>query len=161
MKDEQEGTPKPQAGSPPPRPPRGPNVRAGLGDDAEPGPEPEVVELRAEDRWEAIDELIDHLVATRKIKTEDREAIAADVKKRESSMSTAVGFGIGLPHASTDLVSDLIVVMGRSAKGIHFDALDGKPVKRVALFLVPQGQFHKHAPALANLAKMLHKGGGW
>jgi mannitol/fructose-specific phosphotransferase system IIA component (Ntr-type) len=124
-------------------------------------PKPDVVDLRAENRWEAIDELIAHLVGIGKIKTEDRDAIAASVKKRESSMTTGIGFGIGLPHASSDLVSDLIVVMGRSEKGIQFDALDGKPVKRVALFLVPQGQSQKCVPALANLAKMLHRQGGW
>jgi mannitol/fructose-specific phosphotransferase system IIA component (Ntr-type) len=35
--------------------------------------------------------------------------------------------------------------------------LDRKPVKLVMLFLVPQGQFQKHLPALANVAKLLHR----
>jgi mannitol/fructose-specific phosphotransferase system IIA component (Ntr-type) len=41
-------------------------------------------------------------VTAGKIKPEHRDAIINVVKKRESSMSTGIGFGIGLPHASTD-----------------------------------------------------------
>jgi mannitol/fructose-specific phosphotransferase system IIA component (Ntr-type) len=121
------------------------------------GPKPIVIDLRAENRWEAIDELINHLVANKKIKAEHKDAITASVKKRESSMTTGIGFGIGLPHASTDLVSEVVGVAGRSRQGIQFDALDGKPVKLVMLFLVPQGQFQKHLHTLANIAKLLHK----
>ena len=64
-----------------------------------------IPDLRATNRWEAIDELINNLVATGKIVPEHHDAIAAVVKKRESSMSTGIGFGIGIPHASTDLIS--------------------------------------------------------
>ena len=72
-------------------------------------------------------------------------------------MSTGVGFGIGIPHASTDLVSDVVAGIGRSKKGIEFGALDGKPVQLVVLFLVPAGQFQKHVNTLANIAKLLHR----
>ena len=61
-----------------------------------------LTDLQAPTRWEAIDELISNLVATGKIKPEHQDAIAAVVKKREASMSTGIGFGIGIPHASTD-----------------------------------------------------------
>src|SRR6516162_5503631 len=116
-----------------------------------------LTDLRAANRWEAIDELIDNLVATGKIKAEHKEPIAAVVKKRESSMSTGIGFGIGIPHASTDLIHEVVGALGRSAKGVNFDALDNQPVKLVMLFLVPQGQFQKHLHTLANIAKLLHK----
>ena len=116
-----------------------------------------LTDLRAATRWEAIDELIDDLVAAGKIKTEHRDAIAAVVKKRESSMSTGIGFGIGIPHASTDLISEVVGVLGRSKRGVNFDALDNQPVTLVVLFLVQQGQFQKHLHTLANIAKLLHK----
>ena len=104
----------------------------------------------------AIDELLDLLVHCGKIKPEHRAAIAAVVRKRENSMSTGIGFGIGIPHASTDLIPEVIGAFGRSPKGINFDALDNQPVKLVMLFLVPQGQFQKHLHTLASIAKMLH-----
>jgi mannitol/fructose-specific phosphotransferase system IIA component (Ntr-type) len=112
--------------------------------------------MQAADRWAAIDELVGNLIATGKIKPDDRDAITAVVKKRESSMSTGIGFGIGIPHASTDLIPEVVGALGRSAKGISFDALDNQPVNLVMLFLVPQGQFQKHLHTLASIAKLLH-----
>jgi mannitol/fructose-specific phosphotransferase system IIA component (Ntr-type) len=96
-------------------------------------------------------------VATGKINAENHDAIAAVVKKRESSMSTGIGFGIGIPHASTDLIYEVVGSLGRSKKGVNFDALDNQPVNLVMLFLVPQGQFQKHLHTLANIAKLLHR----
>ena len=112
--------------------------------------------MQAADRWAAIDELVGNLIATGKINAENRDAITAVVKKRESSMSTGIGFGIGIPHASTDLIPEVVGALGRSATGINFDALDNQPVNLVMLFLVPQGQFQKHLHTLANIAKLLH-----
>ena len=115
-----------------------------------------IPEMQAANRWEAIDELLTNLISTAKIKPEHREQIAAVVKKRESSMSTGIGFGIGIPHASTDLIYEVVGALGRSRKGVNFDALDNQPVNLVMLFLVPQGQFQKHLHTLASIAKLLH-----
>ena len=116
-----------------------------------------IPELQASDRWEAIDELINNLVQCGTIKAECREQIAAVVKKRETSMSTGIGFGIGIPHASTDVIHEVVGALGRSTKGVNFDALDNQPVNLVMLFLVPQGQFQKHLHTLADIAKLLHR----
>ena len=119
-------------------------------------PENILPDLKASNRWEAIDELIDNLVATGKIKAEDRAAIAIIVKTREFSMSTGIGLGIGIPHGSTDLLEKVVAAVGRSKQGIDFEARDKKSVHLVMLFLVPQGQFQKHLHILANIAKLLH-----
>ena len=116
-----------------------------------------VTDLKASDRWEASEELIDLLGDSGQIKPDHREAIISIVKKRETSMSTGIGFGIGIPHASTDLIDNVTGAFGRSKDGVNFDALDNQPVNLVMLFLVPQGQFQKHLHTLAKIAKMLHK----
>ena len=120
---------------------------------------PDVIkaDLQATNRWEAIDELINTLVASDKIKSDHREATVAVVKKRETSMSTGIGFGIGIPHASSDLIQEVVGAFGRSKQGVNFDALDNQPVNLVMLFLVPLGQFQKHLHTLAKIAKLLHK----
>jgi len=115
-----------------------------------------VPDMTSVNRWDSINELTLNLVNTGKIRAQDLDAINAVVKKRESSMSTGIGFGIGIPHASTDLIQEVVGSMGRSKKGIDFDALDNQPVNLVMLFLVPQGQFQKHLHTLANIAKLLH-----
>jgi mannitol/fructose-specific phosphotransferase system IIA component (Ntr-type) len=114
-----------------------------------------VTDLQAATRWEAIDELIGLLVTSGKIPPEHREQIAAAVKKRETSMSTGIGYGIGIPHASTDLIHEVIGAFGRSKKGVQFESADNQPVRFVMLFLVPYGQFQKHLHTLANIAKLL------
>lgn len=116
-----------------------------------------VTDLKATDRWEAIEELIDLLVANGQVDSVHREAVVSVVKKRETSMSTGIGFGIGIPHASTDLIDNVTGAFGRSRSGVDFDALDNQPVNLVMLFLVPQGQFQKHLHTLAKIAKVLHK----
>src|SRR3954462_7410879 len=108
------------------------------------GPNVNVVDLKAQDRWQAIEELMNHFVDTHKIQPQHRDSIAESIRNRELSMSTGIGFGIGIPHASTTLISELIAVVGRSRNGIQFEALDSKPVHLVFLFLVPAGQFKKH-----------------
>ena len=115
-----------------------------------------IQELESADRWGAIDELTDVLVQGGAIREADRKAILDEVRKRESSMSTGIGFGIGIPHASTDLIDEAIGSIGRAKQGINFDALDNQPVTLVVLFLVPKGQFQKHLHTLANIAKRLH-----
>lgn len=116
-----------------------------------------IPDLQASNRWESIDELVGNLIDCSKIRSEHRDQISAVVKKRETSMSTGIGFGVGIPHASTDLIYEVVGALGRSKKGVDFDALDNQPVTLVMLFLVPQGQFQKHLHTLANIAKLLHK----
>jgi mannitol/fructose-specific phosphotransferase system IIA component (Ntr-type) len=106
-------------------------------------PQQIVPELKATNRWEAIDELIGVLVSSGRISVENRDAVTSVVKKREQSMSTGIGFGIGIPHASTDLITEVVAAFGRSKAGVNFDALDNQPVHLVTL--------------LAGIAKVLRK----
>lgn len=153
-------TPKTQAASAggPPRPPK--KTARGFGGEFPDdyfGANVNVVDLRAQDRWQAIEELMNNLVDTHKIQAQHRDSIAESVRKRESSMTTGIGFGVGIPHASTTLVSEVVAVVGRSRAGIQFEAIDGKPVQLVFLFLVPAGELQKHVHVLANVAKLLHR----
>jgi mannitol/fructose-specific phosphotransferase system IIA component (Ntr-type) len=116
-----------------------------------------IADLKAADRWAAIDELIDQLVVAGRIAPQDRAAVSAVIRRRETSMSTGIGYGIGIPHASTNLIKSVVGAFGRSKSGVAFDALDGQPVKLVVLFLVPQGEFQKHLHTLADIAKLLHR----
>ena len=115
-----------------------------------------VPEMKATERWPAIVELIDLLVGLGKIKTADRESILASLKQREETMSTGIGFGIAIPHCSSDRLEEVIAAFGRSTGGIEFDALDNAPVKFVVLFIVPKNQFQTHLRTLASIAKFLN-----
>lgn len=115
-----------------------------------------IPEMKATERWAAIVELIDLLVSLGKMKADCRDSILASLKQREETMSTGIGFGIAIPHCSSDRIDDVVAAFGRSSAGIDFDALDNAPVKFVVLFVVPKNQFQTHLRTLASIAKFLN-----
>lgn len=112
--------------------------------------------MKATGRWEAIAELVEALVSTGKIREEERETVWESIKQREQTMSTGIGFGIAIPHASSEKVDEVVAAFGRSTTGIEFDSLDGQPVFFVVLFVVPKDQFQTHLRTLAAIAKFLN-----
>lgn len=116
-----------------------------------------VPELAATDRWEAIDELVKRLISTGSLEASDHDAILASLNRREQSMSTGIGSGIGIPHASTPLISQVAAAFGRSRQGLEFAAVDDQPVTLVVLFLAPQGRVLPYLPTLAGIARLLHR----
>lgn len=115
-----------------------------------------VPEMKSQARWDAIGELVDALVAAGKIREEEREQIWESIKQREQTMSTGIGFGIAIPHASSDKVGEVVAAFGRSRTGIEFESLDGEPVFFIVLFVVPKDQFQTHLRTLAAIAKFLN-----
>lgn len=113
-------------------------------------------EMKATERWSAIVELVDLLVAQDQIKAEDRDVVLAALRQREETMSTGIGFGIAIPHASSDRVEKVVAAFGRSTRGIEFESLDNAPVKFIVLFVVPKDQFQTHLRTLAAIAKFLN-----
>jgi len=115
-----------------------------------------IPEMKATERWSAIVELVEMLVRLGKIKAADQETVLAALRAREETMSTGIGFGIAIPHASSDRVGEVVAAFGRSSTGIEFDSLDGLPVKFIVLFIVPKDQFQTHLRTLAAIAKFLN-----
>ncbi|HEX8311029.1 MAG TPA: PTS sugar transporter subunit IIA [Chthoniobacteraceae bacterium] len=113
-------------------------------------------EMQATERWSAIVELVDLLVARGKVKEVDRDVVLAALRQREETMSTGIGFGIAIPHASSDRVDQVVAAFGRSSTGIEFDSLDNAPVRFIVLFVVPKDQFQTHLRTLAAIAKFLN-----
>ena len=113
-------------------------------------------EMKATERLAAIVELVDLLVSRGHIKAEDRDVVLAALRQREDTMSTGIGFGIAIPHASSDRVNKVVAAFGRSSTGIEFDSLDNAPVRFIVLFVVPKDQFQTHLRTLAAIAKFLN-----
>ena len=115
-----------------------------------------IPEMKATERWPAITEIVDLLVARNRIAAEYRDSILAALRQREETMSTGIGFGIAIPHASSEHVSEVVAAFGRSAPGIEFDSLDNELVHFIVLFIVPRDQFQVHLRTLAAIAKFLN-----
>lgn len=115
-----------------------------------------IPEMAATDRWGAIEEIIDRLVRDKRLEAGHRDEALAALRHREETMSTGIGFGIAIPHASCDAVHEVTACFGRSKAGIDFESLDGKPAHFIILFLVPKDQFQTHLRTLAAIAKFLN-----
>jgi mannitol/fructose-specific phosphotransferase system IIA component (Ntr-type) len=112
--------------------------------------------MKATERWPAITEIVDLLVERGRIVAEHRESILAALRQREETMSTGIGFGIAIPHASSEYVGEVVAAFGRSEAGIEFDSLDNELVHFIVLFIVPRDQFQVHLRTLAAIAKFLN-----
>ena len=115
-----------------------------------------VPDLVSGDRWGVLEELVDVLVEEGKVAVANRGAVLAALRMREETMSTGIGFGVAIPHASSEHVSEVVAVFGRSSGGIDFGALDGGLVRFVVMFVVPRNQFQAHLRTLAAIAKFLN-----
>lgn len=57
--------------------------------------------------------------------------------KREELGSTGIGKGVAIPHGRSLLIDRLEIAVGRSVKGVEFDAIDKKPVHLFFLIMAP------------------------
>ncbi|WP_175059567.1 PTS sugar transporter subunit IIA [Thermococcus sp. 2319x1] len=114
------------------------------------------MELEGKNKREVILELIELLHEYRVVK--DKEEFFKDVWAREQITPTGVGFGIAIPHAKSKAVKAPAVAVGKSEKGVDFDAIDGKPVHLVFLIGVPENASDLHLEILSSLSrKLIHE----
>lgn len=90
-----------------------------------------IFELKSQDKLEAIEELLDSLVKQKLINNKD--LTLTRIVDRENLESTALGHGIAVPHARVDTENQIAVAVGRSPRGIDFQAPDGLPVNLIIL----------------------------
>jgi PTS system fructose-specific IIC component/PTS system nitrogen regulatory IIA component len=111
------------------------------------------VDLDAEDKDEAFEELVDHFCQAEK--SNAREEILDALREREAKMSTGIHKGIAIPHGKTNVLENVRGVLGISRKGVDYDALDGQPVYLLFMVIAPQKDSEKHLRILKRLAELL------
>lgn len=116
-----------------------------------------LLDLQAADRWQAMEEMLDHLIAVGDFPPQWRAEVSCSLHQRESLISTGVGGGVAIPHAFSEHIDDVVAVFGRSRAGIDFDAQDRDMVHFVVLFISPLKSYQKHLHALAAIARMFTK----
>ncbi|TGU74208.1 PTS sugar transporter subunit IIA [Geomonas terrae] len=81
--------------------------------------------------------------------------VAGLILAKEAASKTALGKGWACPDARVPFDEDLICVVGWSPKGIDYGTPDGKPVKVIAMYLVPENQRSNYLREISLLAKAL------
>jgi mannitol/fructose-specific phosphotransferase system IIA component (Ntr-type) len=90
------------------------------------------LDLKAKKKPEALRELVQMIR-----QGDDAELLLATLTKREELGSTGIGKGIAIPHGRSLLVNKLELAVGRSTKGVSFDAIDKKPAHLFFLIVAP------------------------
>lgn len=111
------------------------------------------VNLKSTDKEGVIRELVELLSNAAEIK--NKEELIKAVLSREALGSTGIGQGVGIPHAKSQNVKELIAAFGLSRNGVDFDSLDGEPVHIFFLLLAPEESAGPHLKALARISRML------
>ncbi|MDR2510697.1 MAG: PTS sugar transporter subunit IIA [Spirochaetaceae bacterium] len=112
-----------------------------------------IEDLRAEDKEEVFEEMVDHFCRVANLDVRE-EALAA-LREREAKMSTGIQNGIAIPHGKSSAVKNVFGVLGVSRKGIEYDSLDGKPVHLVLMLLAPPVEAERHLHLLQRMANFL------
>ncbi len=84
------------------------------------------------------------------------QTIVNKLLAREELGSTALGYGIALPHARMQGIQAPRAVFIRLAQSVDFDAPDEEPVDIIFAMLVPAGANEEYLRLLAALAKMFN-----
>src|SRR3990167_4849294 len=90
-----------------------------------------IINLNGEDKYDILGKLVN--VARTSDKVINEADLLKKVIEREKIKSTGIGGGIGIPHAQTSGVTDIVACLGISEQGIEFNSLDNKPVHLVFL----------------------------
>lgn len=112
-------------------------------------------DLAADDKEGVIRELVESLVASGALKTEDMDGIVKAIMKREELGSTGIGKGIAVPHTKHPSVSKLVGTVGVSSEGVDFNSLDGEKVQLFFLLISPPDRPGDHLRALENISRQL------
>lgn len=75
--------------------------------------------------------------------------------QREKLGTTAVGYGVAIPHGKLAKLPKMFGLFARLDRPIDFEALDGQPVDLIFLLLAPEGSGADHLKALARVARLL------
>ncbi|MCJ7681215.1 MAG: PTS sugar transporter subunit IIA [Candidatus Aminicenantes bacterium] len=92
-----------------------------------------VFDLSADDKIQALEELLDVLVMENLIK--NKKPVLTRIIDRERLETTGIGDGVALPHARVNTDGNIVVAVGYSREGVDFDAVDGKKVHIIILIV--------------------------
>lgn len=85
----------------------------------------------------------------------DPNQLVETLLRREKLQSTGIGDGVAIPHGKTPAVPKIVACVGRSARGVDFQSLDGLPTHLFFTLLVPDSQHGLHLKALARVSRLL------
>ena len=111
------------------------------------------VPLTATDKRGLITEIVELVDAAGKLS--DREQMLQATLEREATRTTGIGSGLAIPHGKCAAVKELVMAVGKTAKPVDFESIDGKPVTIVIFLASPLDKTGPHIQALARISRLM------
>jgi mannitol/fructose-specific phosphotransferase system IIA component (Ntr-type) len=104
-------------------------------------------------------EVIDELIAVSRDegKVRDVKSFKQALLKRESIMSTGIGYGVAIPHVKLPQIEGFFITIGVHKRGVNWESLDCKPVFLIFLIAGPEGDQERYLRILARLTTIIKK----
>ncbi len=93
--------------------------------------------LQSNTKKDIIAELVSYLETDTNYTQHDIQQFLEDVYEREEAISTGLEHGVAIPHARSDAIDTLKIVIGIKKEGIDFKAFDGNPCSIFVLIASP------------------------
>ena len=89
-----------------------------------------------------VDDVLEFLAekATELGVADDKAAVLAALKARESEGTTGMMSGFAIPHCKSAAVKEAAVLVAKFADPVSWDSMDGKPIRVAISLLVPEGE---------------------
>ena len=114
-------------------------------------------DLKSRTKDEAIRELLDMLNQEGVSYTYD--TVMESIREREEVENTSYGHGFAFPHARTDVVNELYILIGISKDGLEDKTPDDVPLHVVCLLLTPSTIAKLYLQTLSGLATLARQPG--
>jgi len=115
-------------------------------------PEAIIPALKVNNKKQALQELAARASA---LTGQNERSVFEVLLQREKLGTTAVGYGVAIPHGKLPKLEKLFGLFARLERAIDFEAMDGLLVDLVFLLLAPEGAGADHLKALARVARLL------
>lgn len=113
-----------------------------------------VVLLDVKDKESALKALVEVLAESPLIKK--KRELEDAIFRRESLMSTGIGFGIGVPHVRIGSVKDLVMAIAVCRNPIEdYESLDSEPIQIICMVAANKDQHAKYIRTLSAISSTL------
>jgi len=109
---------------------------------------------QSKSKRELIKCIVQFLCQKNNIPKKNYSNIIEQVIEREKSMTTAIGHGFAIPHASLDEIEKPTGACVILSEGIDFEAIDRENVHIIILVLLPKKHYTKNIQILNNIVEL-------
>jgi len=110
-----------------------------------------IADLKTTGKDQVLTEMVELLAGSSLV--QDKDAVLKAIFDREKIISTGIGIGVAVPHVKIPEIQDFVIAIGRSTKGVDFQALDEKPVHLVVMIGASDRQSGEYLKVLAEVIR--------